>query len=123
MTASASANTTASATLPAGSPSSGLAQCRSAVTTNGSRAIPASPAVADRVDELPLAHPRPSPDALLLGDLVELLAIALLQRVACLAAAAAAPSGLFLKPLAGALGKMGDRTFSGRRLLRLLDVL
>jgi len=43
--------------------------------------------IADRANQIPLPHLRPAADVLLLGDLVELLAITALERVPGFAAA------------------------------------
>src|SRR5437867_3369710 len=79
--------------------------------------------LANRVDELPLAHLGPPGDPFLLRDLVELLPVAVLQRVPGLAAALAATPGLLLEASPSALRQRSDRPLLRRRLLRLLDVL
>src|SRR6184192_4015397 len=76
----------------------------------------------DRVDEIPLAHLRAAGDALLLRDLVELRAVAILERVPRLAAAFPPSLRLLLQAAARTRGKMGDRPLLLRGPLRLLDV-
>src|SRR5947207_12701385 len=48
----------------------------------------------DRLDQIPFSHRRPAGDLLFLRQLVELLAVAVLQRVSRLAAAPPAAGGL-----------------------------
>src|SRR5207247_10748157 len=66
---------------------------------------------------------RPPRDPFSLRDLVELLPVAVLQRVPGLAAALAATPGLLLEASPSALRKRSDRSLLRRCLLRLLDVL
>src|SRR5205807_24141 len=68
---------------------------------------------ADRVDQLPLAHFRAARDAGSLGDFIELLAIAALERMPGLAAALASEPGLFLQSAARARGQFCDRALPG----------
>src|SRR5437588_11590205 len=79
-----------------------------------------SAVLANRVDQLPLPHPRPARDPLSLGDLVELLPVAVLEGVAGLATALTAVSGLFLQSPPGALGKQRDGALLARCRLGLL---
>src|SRR5437763_10473129 len=78
--------------------------------------------LANRVDEIPLAHPRAAGDVPFLRDLVQLLPVAVLQRVTRLAAAPGALARLRLQPAPGALGQVRDRPFGARRRLRLLHI-
>src|SRR5947208_3763403 len=77
---------------------------------------------ADRVDQVPLPHLRAAGDAALLRDLVELLAVAVLELVTGLAAAAAAAGGLLAELAARALRQIRDRALARGGALRLLDV-
>src|SRR5439155_3180749 len=81
-----------------------------------------SAGIADRLDQIPLAHLRAAGDVLVLGELVQLLAIAILERVAGLAAALPASSRLLAELAAGALREPRDRALPPRRLLRFRDV-
>src|SRR5215217_1350023 len=78
---------------------------------------------ADRLDEVPLAHLGATRDPLTLGDLVELLAISVLQPVSRLATAPASSRGLFAELPPRRLGHVRDGALAPRGLLRLLDVL
>src|SRR5919197_1585750 len=79
--------------------------------------------LADRVDELPLPHPRAAGDVFLAGQLIELLAVAIIERVPGLASSSTALARLLLQPAPGALGQVrqGALALGGR--LGLLDVL
>src|ERR671931_538942 len=81
-----------------------------------------SAALADRLDQIPLAHLRAAGDILVLGDLVQLLAIAILERMPCLAAALTTAGRLLTELTARALRKPRDRTLAPRRLSCLLHV-
>src|SRR5919198_6368019 len=81
-----------------------------------------SAALADRLDQIPLAHLRAAGDVLVLGDLVQLLAIAILERMPCLAAALTTASRLLAELAARALRKPRDRALAPRRLSCLLHV-
>src|SRR5205823_2251373 len=83
----------------------------------------ASAALANRIDELPLSHLRPAVDLLVLCDLVQLLPVAILQRVTGFAPAPAAAPRLFLQTPPRTLGKRGDRALLRRGALCRLDVL
>src|SRR6266511_2710041 len=85
--------------------------------------VSGSAALADRLDQIPLAHLRTAGDVLVLGDLVQLLAIAILERAAGLAAALTASGRLLAELAARALRKPRDRALPPRRLLCLLHVL
>src|SRR5437773_9896555 len=77
--------------------------------------------LADRLDQIPLAHLRAAGDVLVLGDLVQLLAIAILERAAGLAPALTASSRLLAELAARALRKPRDRALPSCRLLSLPD--
>src|SRR5919197_709255 len=89
---------------------------------SGIRAPFRSAALADRFDQIPLAHLRAAGDVPVLGDLVELLAFAILERAAGLAAALAASCRLLAELAARALRKTRDRALPLRRLSCLLHV-
>src|SRR5207247_986773 len=78
---------------------------------------------ADRADQVPLAHLRAAGNVLLLGDLVELLAVSLLERMPRLAAALPSLRGLLAELAAGARGQVRDRPLAPRCALGLLHVL
>src|SRR6266516_1070511 len=59
---------------------------------------------ANRVDQIPLAHPRPTRDVPVLRDLVQLLPVAILERVTGLAATPRALPSLSLQSAPRALG-------------------
>src|ERR671937_707075 len=65
---------------------------------SGIRAPFRSAALADRFDQIPLAHLRAAGNVPVLGDLVELLAVAILERMTCAAAALAASCLLHVSP-------------------------
>src|SRR5919204_3435004 len=77
---------------------------------------------ADRVDQIPLAHLRAAGDVALHGDLVQLLAIAVLERVPGPTATLPTPRRLLAESAAGRSGQVGDGSLAPRRLARLLDV-
>src|SRR5438552_11540767 len=77
---------------------------------------------AERPDQIPLAHLRAARDALLLRELVELLAVPVLERVARFAAAAAGLLRLLDEAAPRALRQVRDRPLLRRHLLRLLHV-
>src|SRR5206468_828871 len=83
---------------------------------------PGSATLADRLDQIPLAHLRAAGDVLVLGDLVQLLAIAILERTAGLAPALTASSRLLAELAARALREPRDRALPPRRLLCLADI-
>src|SRR5215216_7073743 len=84
--------------------------------------VSGSAALADRLDQIPLAHFRAAGDVLVLGDLVQLLAIAIFERAAGLAPALTASSRLLAELATRALRKPRDRALPPRRLLCLADV-
>src|SRR5438045_4183515 len=81
-----------------------------------------SPRAPDRLDQVPLAHLRAARDVLALRNLVQLLAIAVLERVAGLAAAPAAARRLLPELAARALRQVSDGALTGRGAASLLDV-
>src|SRR5215218_9744907 len=81
-----------------------------------------SAGLADCLDQIPLAHLRAAGDVLVLRDLVQLLAVPILQRATGLATALATPSRLLAQLAARALRQPGDRALAFRRLLGLFDV-
>src|SRR5207248_8352179 len=81
-----------------------------------------SAAAADCLDQLPLAHLRAARDVAVLRELVQLLAVAILECVPGRAAAAGALASLGLEPAPRALGQMRDRPLRPRGRLRLLHV-
>src|ERR671934_428896 len=83
---------------------------------------PGSAGLADRLDQVPLAHLRPAGDVPVLGDLVQLLTVAILQRTACLATALTTAGSLLSELAARALREARDRALPSRRLLCLPDV-
>src|SRR5919201_3943360 len=78
---------------------------------------------ADRPDQIPLAHLRPPGDVSVLGDLVQLLAIAVFKRATRFSAALTSSGSLLSELATRALRELGDRALPARRLLCLLDVL
>jgi hypothetical protein len=66
-------------------------------------------ASSQRVDQLPLPHARAAGDVALLRELVQLLPVAVLERVSCFPAAPRALSGFLLEPAPGPRRQMGDR--------------
>src|SRR6266508_5564935 len=82
-----------------------------------------STSLPDRLDEVPLAHLRAALDALLLSELVELLAVPVLQRVTRLTAALPGSRRLLAQPPPRARRQVRDRALALRALLGLLDVL
>src|SRR5919204_1776228 len=81
-----------------------------------------SAALADRLDQIPLAHLRAAGDVLVLGDLIQLLAVAILERVTCLAAPLTTTGPLLAELAARALRKPRDRALPPCRLPCLLHV-
>src|SRR5881396_381966 len=81
-----------------------------------------SAGLADRLDQIPLAHFRAAGDVLVLGDLVQLLAIAILERAAGFPPALTASSRLLAELAAGALREPRDRALPPRGLLCLPDI-
>src|SRR5215208_6145847 len=77
---------------------------------------------ANRLDEVPLAHLGTTRDPLPLSDLVELLAIPVLQALPGLPAAPTSSRGLLAELPPRRLGHVRDRALATRGLLRLLDV-
>src|SRR5437660_12119743 len=80
---------------------------------------PLSMRLANRLDQVPLAHLRAAGDLLRLGDLVELLPVAVLQCLSGLAAPLAAFDSLLDEAAACLLRQMRDRPLPRRRRLRL----
>src|SRR6266516_1207069 len=103
-----------------GDPGAGRIGAASAAPIHGKDVSSASRA--DRVDQVPLAHLRAAGDAFLLRDLVERLAVAVLQRVTGPAAALAPARSLLAQAAPSGRREVGDRSLPLRRLLRLLDV-
>src|SRR4029450_2906183 len=77
---------------------------------------------AQSADQVPLAHLRASADVPLLRHVVQLLARAVFQRAAGLAASATSRRRLAPEVTPRALGQMRDRALALRSGLRLLDV-
>src|ERR671930_378763 len=68
-----------------------------------------SAGAADRLDQIPLAHLRTAGDSLLLGDLVQLLTVAVFEGPPCLTATCASARRLLAELASRALRQMGDR--------------
>src|ERR687898_1053234 len=83
---------------------------------------PASPRTPDRLDQIPLAHLRSTADVLPLRDLVQLLAVPVLEAPPGLAAALTTLGCLLAELAASALRQVGNRLLAPRPLLCLLDV-
>ena len=81
-----------------------------------------SASVADRVDELPLAHARPARDVQLLSLGVELRPVAVLEGTPGLPTARTPSRRLRAAVAPRALRQVRDRPLLPRRPLRLLDV-
>src|ERR671930_645228 len=81
-----------------------------------------SAALADRLVQIPRFYRRAAGDVLVLGDLVQLLAVAILQRTARLPPALTNTGRLLAELAARALRKPRDRTLAPRRLSCLLHV-
>jgi hypothetical protein len=73
-----------------------------------------------RLDQIPLAHLRAAGDVLVLGDLGELLAVAIVERTARQAAALTTTGSLLTEFAARAPRKARDRALPPRRLLCVL---
>src|SRR4029453_3822825 len=76
---------------------------------SGIRAPFRSAALADRPDQIPLAHLRAARGVFSVGYFVQLLAVALLERMACAAAAPTASRRLLAEFAARALREARDR--------------